>query len=78
MSKVVVFHSGYGCETGCCGHIVTLDDDCSKFEFTHPYIENLAEPGNEIQLFVRELVAETFGEEHIKDIDWDNCLVIDD
>ena len=25
--RVVVYHEGYGCETGCCGHYVRLDDD---------------------------------------------------
>lgn len=39
MSKRVrVFHSYYGCETGCCGHVVEIvdHDDDGVFEFAHP------------------------------------------
>ena len=27
MTKVVVFHRYYGCDTGCCGHAVMVDGD---------------------------------------------------
>lgn len=34
--KIVrVYHSGYGCETGCCGHVVVVGDD-EEFTFEHP------------------------------------------
>jgi hypothetical protein len=38
MSKrVIVYHTGYGCDTGCCGHKVVVGDQ-SQFDFTHPWI----------------------------------------
>ena len=69
--KVVVFHQGYGCDTGCCGHIVELEDGTERFEFTHPY-------GQDSRAFVEELVIETFGKEHVAGIDWENCIIVDD
>lgn len=27
MAKVIVYHRGYGCDTGCCGHVVEVFDD---------------------------------------------------
>lgn len=35
--KVRVFHKMHGCETGCCGHVVELEDGREYFEFfSHP------------------------------------------
>ena len=87
--KVVVYHSGYGCETGCCGHTVELRDDNDneirhKFEFDHPdFTPNKDHDAafNDLmkkEAFIKfaiELVKDTFGEEHVKDLDWDNCHV---
>lgn len=71
--KVIVYHGGYGCETGCCGHWVELqhEDGTSqeRFEFGHP--ENTIEEA-------RALVRSLFGEEHVKDLDWENCRIIED
>ncbi len=70
--KVIVYHSFYGCETGCCGHTVEFEDGSfSKFIFTHPYEEDPLE-------FAKELVRDEFGEEHVKDLDWENCHISDD
>jgi len=80
--KVVGFHSYYGCETGCCGHRVAFCNNAcepgecrckidDEFEFGHP---NSPEEALE---FAKELVAKKFGEEHVKDLDWDNCKIID-
>ena len=38
--KVRVYHDYYGCDTGCCGHTVEIDDGEGKFEFDHPYGED--------------------------------------
>lgn len=74
MSKVVsviVYHSYYGCETGCCGHRVEIkyEDGTERdvFEFEH---------GKGIE-FAKKLVKNEFGEEHVKDLDWENCEIID-
>lgn len=70
--RIVVLHTRYGCDTGCCGHIVEVDgEQVGSFTFSHPY-------GNETPDFVRELVTKECGEEHVKDIDWDNCIVSED
>ena len=79
--RVVVFHSGYGCDTGCCGHSVQLiDDEIASYEdeileeefaFSHPYGQDNLE-------WAKELVKEELGEEHVADLDWENCLVVDD
>jgi hypothetical protein len=38
--RVRVYHAGYGCDTGCCGHIVEITlpggQEKSHFEFEHP------------------------------------------
>lgn len=69
--KVIVYHSYYGCDTGCCGHIVELDNGKTKFEFSHPYDEDTRQ-------FAKDLIKSTFGEEHIKDLDWEHCNIVDD
>ena len=38
MTVIRVYHAGYGCDTGCCGHRVEVDGkDVGDFEFMHPY-----------------------------------------
>ena len=69
--RVIVYHSSYGCESGCCGHIVELDGEADKFLFIHPGDED---PRG----FAEDLVRAEFGEEHVKDLDWENCSIIDD
>jgi hypothetical protein len=72
MPKIIVVHEGYGCDTGCCGHVVRVDGKrVGDFDFGHPY--NRPTPD-----FVRELVTRTLGAEHVKDIDWDHCVVVED
>lgn len=70
MAKVIVFHEGYGCDTGCCGHRIEMGDQ-TDFEFVHPH-------GEEPHAYAERLVTEIFGAEHVKDLDWDNCVIVDD
>jgi hypothetical protein len=66
--KVKVYHAGYGCDTGCCGHVIEVDGDGvshQRFEFTHPYDENTAE---EKKAWARELAEETIKQ------NWPECL----
>lgn len=75
MSKrVVVYHAGHGCDTGCCGHWVVLEDgdtEQTDFSFSHP--------GNEDPLeYAKDLVREAFGEEHVADLDWERCEIFND
>ena len=73
MPTIIVTHRGYGCDTGCCGHVVEVDGKkVGDFQFTHPGL------GQSTSDFVRELVTNQLGEEHCQNIDWDNCLVLND
>lgn len=70
MSKVIVYHAGHGCETGCCGHWVELNGD-EYFNFSHPY-------GRDPRAYAEDLVRRQFGAEHVADLDWDSCIIVDD
>lgn len=68
---IIVAHRSYGCETGCCGHVVEADGkEVGRFFFDHP--NGVGDTPD----FVRRLVTERCGEEHVKDIDWDRCIVV--
>lgn len=91
--RLVIFHSEYGCDTGCCGHTVAIlpegsddpwDGQNRHFEFNHPYLLKttydkwgiVQRPYSDRLLeWAQELVTKTFGAEHVKDLDWDNCIV---
>lgn len=69
--KIRVYHSYYGCETGCCGHIVELEEKPAKFEFTHPY-------GEDKLIFARELAESVIKENYpecLDSIDWDSLTI---
>ena len=72
MTKFIVYHSSYGCDTGCCGHVVESDDGKQhRFDFSHPY-------GDDHYEFARDLLREKFGDEHVADLDWENCIISED
>lgn len=75
--RIIVYHSHYGCETGCCGHTVEVIDDVEAsnnsgmFEWEHPDNEDP-------RAFAERLIRELHGEEHVKDLDWANCQITND
>ncbi len=72
-ARIVVYHAGYGCDTGCCGHVIELTDGVvskERFWFGHPY-------GGDHLAFAKECVLREFGAEHVADLDWENCKVLD-
>lgn len=69
MSRVIVYHAERGCETGCCGHWVKLDEDAA-FSYSHPS----GDPREYAEMVVRAY----FGAKHVADLDWDNCVIVDD
>jgi hypothetical protein len=71
VSKVIVYHGSYGCETGCCGHWVQLAENDGRFQFEHPW-------GRDPLEFARELVAQEYGADHVADLDWEHCVITDD
>lgn len=60
--RIRVLHTTYGCDTGCCGHVVELDgEDVGKFDFMH---------GAETPEGLRKLVLESIPEQYHDQIDW--------
>jgi len=62
--KIRVLHAYYGCDTGCCGHILEIDDEeeYSTFEFGHPdSVEKL-----------REYILKHVPKECHESIDWES------
>lgn len=72
--RVVVYHAYCGCDTGCCGHIVKLEDGREEFSFDHPGAFGSDDP----KKFAEEQVRAEFGEEHVADLDWESCQIRDD
>lgn len=72
-------HGGYGCDTGCCGHWVEIEDgsQIGSFEFGHPYggRDDFRQWALEL---AQEKVSEKFGADHVADLDWENSQVLDD
>lgn len=80
--KVVVYHRGYGCETGCCGHAVRLSEndeyDDFGFEFDHPWdFEKMDDDARRAWAveFAAKAVEREYGKDHVVDLDWDECTV---
>lgn len=70
MTHIVVTHRSYGCDTGCCGHVIEVDGkQHGSFHFRHPY-------GQTDRAFIETLVREEGCDP--SSIDWDNCSVLDD
>ena len=68
--KIVVYHEHYGCETGCCGHVIEVNGERrGDFIFSHP------DSREEFRQFAEDLIAEQFGAEHVKDLDWPYCRI---
>lgn len=77
MIKVRVYHSYYGCETGCCGHVIELEDGIkrrSHFEFTHPYgAESIKDWARQ----QAESVIKSRWPECLDSIDWESINIED-
>lgn len=76
MGKVFVYHRMAGCDTGCCGHVVRVQNDDGtkaeeRFTFAHPAFESARE-------FAEAAIKEEFGAEHLEDLAWEECEIIDD
>lgn len=75
--KIVIWHAGYGCDTGCCGHWIEVEGhpdptmNGGRFSFEHPWKETHLE-------FARQLLIDELGADHTADLDWDNCLISED
>lgn len=76
--SVVVYHRGFGCETGCCGHAIRYSYEEPwhdlEFAFDHPDYGSTTDQKIE---WAKNLVTKAVGEDHAADLDWDNCMVVD-
>lgn len=76
MAKVIVYHGGYGCQTGCCAHWVEFTDDADQVREKSFLVEH---PQDETpQQFAQRLITRAFGAEHVADLDWENSRVMTD
>lgn len=78
--RISVYHESYGCGNRCCGHIIDVnDDDSAKVpsRFEHPGDTEGCEDETDRE-FAERLVRKEFGEEHVKDLDWEDCLIVRD
>jgi hypothetical protein len=74
---VRVFHSQFGCDTGCCGHYVEISDGDSArktFEFAHPYSEGAEEQARWARMIAEETISKAWPE-CLKSIDWSSLNV---
>ncbi len=68
--RVVVEHRSYGCDTGCCGHVVLVDDEqVGRFDFMHGGEDDPVG-------YARDVCEHELGAEHCADLDWANCVLI--
>lgn len=72
--KVRIMHTGYGCDTGCCGHIVETEDEIQlgRFEFDHPSSKE------EAVEWAKKFLVDKFGPDHCYDLDFDNSEITND
>lgn len=80
LRRVIVSHEYYGCETGCCGHVVYIDakigdyevegTQVGDFEFMHGRVED------DPVAYARKVCEEELGAKHCADLDWDNCVLV--
>lgn len=86
--RFVVYHSTYGCETGCCGHSFSIENpvppfdskgrDYDRFGFAHPYYANTEEERWQwAKEFVEDSLVESYGREHVADLNWRQVIVIE-
>lgn len=68
LRQVRVYHSMYGCETGCCGHTVEVDGK-EHFHFDHPV------SGQDPIEYAKKLVEGTLGAGHCADLDWEHAEI---
>lgn len=67
---IIILHRGYGCDTGCCGHAIEIDGEEVAFASDHP-------DGKDRMQWAKDFLTEQLGAEHVKDLDFENCIITD-
>lgn len=88
--RVRVFHEGYGCDTGCCGHTIEVLEESGEvhpvgrrlFEFAHPFLARSAlgtpEEAGQLRGWALELAQQVIRHEApecYESIDWETIDV---
>lgn len=73
--KIIVYHSYYGCDTGCCGHAIEVDGKDCWLDFDHPSTNEEKEEWAIQQ--AKNWVKKNLNEEHAFDLDWKNCISLE-
>jgi hypothetical protein len=81
VTRILVYHGLYGCETGCCGHWVEVETEpggtgtCySSFEFDHP------DSDEDLRVYARGLAEDFLRRYHpecLASIDWSTLQITD-
>jgi len=70
--KVRVYHTTYGCDTGCCGHILELDEkSVGEFDFMHSF-DGLTK--EEVIELAKSQISKHYPE-CLDSIDWDTIEI---
>ena len=68
MARILVMHEAHGCQTGCCGHIVYVDNESyTDHRFNHP---GGTPPKSWAEQIVQEMGCD------LGDLDWEHSIVI--
>ena len=70
--RIRVLHAFRGCDTGCCGHVIEVDGkQVGDLDLSHPY-------GASFREYAEDLIRKELGDDHVRDLDWETCEVLDD
>lgn len=72
--RVTVYHDYYGCETGCCGHVVKLGDGRRHFDFGHIFGDDDQQKRAAARVFVEDIIRKQWPE-CLPSIDWDSLSI---
>ena len=74
--RVTVYHGTYGCETGCCGHWLDVEEtNKAYFVFDHPD----SDPSDRAAMvaWAKEAFQGRIPDECLESIDWDSATLVD-
>lgn len=71
--KIRVLHAYYGCESGCCGHMLEVDDETVGGSWTFFHAPD--EAGPEREQWIRDYVLKHLPKECHDSIDWSTIEV---
>ncbi len=78
-ARVRVYHSRYGCDSGCCGHVVEVTrpdgTKCDAFEFDHPDVEFRGGDASAWAIALAKDVIASRWPECVDTIDWSTADV---